>query len=82
VKCWKSGCVFVLIERRLRGAAGEIGNYRLYDYILVNQNLEESSDGLAGIVQAERLKRIRSEERIRPILDSFGAVMEAAAKGE
>ena len=61
-----------VIQRRLRGAAEEIGKYDQYDYVLVNQDLEESSARLASIVQAERLRRIRNEERIRPILESFG----------
>ncbi|MEZ5399312.1 MAG: guanylate kinase [Bryobacteraceae bacterium] len=68
-----------VIERRLRGAAAEIQNYSRYDYVLVNQDLEESAERLAAIVQAERHRRIRNEERIRPILASFGADLAAAA---
>jgi guanylate kinase len=61
-----------VIQRRLRDAAEEIRNYRQYDYVLVNHRLEESTGTLASIVKAERVRRIRMEERIRPILKSFG----------
>lgn len=59
------------IRRRLRDAAEEIRNYAQYDYVLVNHQLEESVNTLAAIVVAERVRRIRMEEQIRPILDSF-----------
>lgn len=60
-----------VIQRRLREAAEEIRNYRQYDYVLVNHRLDESVDTLASIVKAERVRRIRMEEQIRPILASF-----------
>ncbi len=60
-----------VIQRRLHEAAEELRNYRQYDYVLVNHQLEESSGTLAAIVRAERIRRARMEERIRPILRSF-----------
>jgi guanylate kinase len=60
-----------VIQRRLRDAAEEIRNYRQYDYVLVNHQVEESVATLASIVRAERVRRIRMEEQIRPILRSF-----------
>jgi guanylate kinase len=60
-----------VIQRRLRDAAEEIRNYRQYDYVLVNRELEESAGTLAAIIKAERVRRIRMEEQIRPILKSF-----------
>ena len=60
-----------VIERRLHDAAREIGNYESYDYVLVNDDLEESSKTLMGIVRAERARRSRVEEKIQPILDTF-----------
>ena len=60
-----------VIERRLRDAADEIRNYKQYDYILVNYRLEESVDALLAVIKAERIKRIRMEDQIRPILASF-----------
>ena len=46
-----------VIERRLLTASREIENYNKYDYILVNDRLEQSVDELRAIVQAERLRR-------------------------
>ena len=46
-----------VIERRLVTARREIENYNKYDYILVNDRLEESSANLEAIVLAERLRR-------------------------
>src|SRR5271157_1539483 len=60
-----------VILRRLRDAADEIRNYEAYDYVLINRDLEESDATLSAIVSAERVRRTRIEDRIRPILDTF-----------
>jgi guanylate kinase len=60
-----------VIERRLKEAAEEIRNYDAYDYILINRDLDESDAVLSGIVRAERARRTRIEDQIRPILDTF-----------
>jgi len=60
-----------VIERRLRAAAEEIRNYQAYDYVIVNRDLAESDATLSAIVRAERVRRTRIEEQIRPILDTF-----------
>jgi guanylate kinase len=49
-----------VINRRLDAARREIENYNKYDYILINDKLEESSDGLQAIVLSERLSRSNS----------------------
>ena len=46
-----------IIQRRLRTASREIENFCQYDYILVNDRLEDSIDILTSIVEAERVKR-------------------------
>jgi len=60
-----------VIERRLRDAANEIRNYSAYDYVLINNELNESGETLAAIVCAERVRRNRMEDHIRPILETF-----------
>lgn len=60
-----------VIELRLRGAAEEVRNYTQYDYVLINNQLEESVARLQAIVKAERIRRGRMEEEVRPILESF-----------
>ena len=47
-----------IIQRRLQTASCEIENFREYDYILVNDRLEQSIDVLKSIVEAERLRRL------------------------
>jgi len=46
-----------VIQRRLATASAEIENYDKYNYILVNDKLEESSEALRAIVMAERLRK-------------------------
>jgi len=46
-----------VIQRRLVTASREIENYEKYDYILVNDRLDESIQALTAILLAERLKR-------------------------
>lgn len=60
-----------IIERRLKEAAEEIRNYDVYDYVLINSDLEESAAVLGAIVRAERVRRSRIEDRIKPILETF-----------
>lgn len=60
-----------VVARRLRGAAGEIRNCHLYDYVLVNREVDASVENLVSIVRAERMRRTRMEEQIRPILETF-----------
>jgi len=62
------------IQRRLNGAAEEVRNYTQYDYVLINREIDESAARLASIVKAERLRKARMEEEVRPILESFGKV--------
>jgi guanylate kinase len=66
-----------VIRRRLADAAREIRNYRLYDYVLVNDDLDLAAETLKAIVRAERVRRIRVEEKVQPILDTFGKALEA-----
>jgi len=52
-----------VIQRRLVTASREIEKYDKYDYILVNDRLEESIDALKSILLAERLTRSGAQER-------------------
>ena len=46
-----------VIQRRLDTARKEIENYPNYDYILINDRLEQSVDQLQAIVLGERIRR-------------------------
>ena len=62
-----------IIQRRLQTASQEIENFCQYDYILVNDRLEESIDRLTSIVEAERLKRLN-----RPLTSRELSILDAA----
>jgi guanylate kinase len=53
-----------VIERRLMAASREIAEYDKYDYVLINDMLEESCEKLRAIVLSERLRRF-----VRPLSD-------------
>jgi guanylate kinase len=65
-----------VIQNRLVTASREIENYNKYNYILVNDRLEDSIEGLQAIVRSERLRlsgrEISGEEgRIKTLADRF-----------
>ncbi|WP_244593134.1 guanylate kinase [Rhodoblastus acidophilus] len=47
------------IEKRLDAARHEISRWTDYDYVLVNDDIQQTFDDLAAIVRAERLRRPR-----------------------
>jgi len=51
-----------VIQRRLATATREIENYGKYDYILINDRLDESIEALKSILLAERRKRSGAEQ--------------------
>jgi guanylate kinase len=57
------------IERRFKNARAEIEHYGLFDYVVVNQDLEQTKLRMRSIVQAERARRSRmaplAEELLR-----------------
>ena len=65
-----------VIQRRLADAAREIRNYCLYDYVLINEDIDESARTLGSIVRAERVRRTRIEDRLKPILKTFEELQE------
>lgn len=48
-----------IVADRMSKASDEISHYAEYDYIIVNENADESVVHVQAILQAERLKRIR-----------------------
>jgi guanylate kinase len=55
-----------VIERRLGRARGEIRYWLEYDYVLVNDDVQQAYEQLETIYMAERMKRLRN-----PWLDGF-----------
>jgi guanylate kinase len=59
-----------VIARRLRNAAEEVPHWHEYDYVLVNRDLDKSFMRLRSILQAERLKRVQSEN-VQALVDQL-----------
>jgi guanylate kinase len=62
-----------VIQRRLDTATREIENYRRYNYILINDQLEESIRLLRAIVRGERLQRagkVLSQEEAETVAEA------------
>ena len=59
------------LERRLSLARGEIEQAHLYDYVIVNDDLDEAFDRLRGIVLAARSRRDRQQSRLQEIAARF-----------
>jgi guanylate kinase len=47
------------IERRFNNARDEIGQYGLFDYVVVNDDLERTKLRMRSIIEAERTRRVR-----------------------
>ena len=60
------------IHRRLEIAKNEIPFYRDYDYIVVNDILDNSVQTLEAIVRATRARSTRQQAKIEEIIASFG----------
>jgi guanylate kinase len=59
------------IRDRLAAARREVERYQDYHYVLINDDVEETTELLKAIVQAERARPRLLADRLRPILDSF-----------
>jgi len=61
-----------IVQRRFQVALREIEHYALFDYVIVNDDLERAADVLCGIVRAERAKRARVAPVAERLLRSGG----------
>jgi guanylate kinase len=66
-----------VIQRRLVTASREFENYDKYDYILVNDRLDESIDVLQSILLAERLKRSGAQAQGQQSADDTNLIAKA-----
>lgn len=60
-----------VIARRLAAARSEIERAFDFDYLVVNDTLEDATSRLRAVVHAERQRRFRQERVLRAVLDSF-----------
>jgi guanylate kinase len=84
-----------VIQRRLETASREIEKYPEYDYILVNDQLEDSIDALKAIILTERLRaagrepergdernlaELAEDRRLERVRPSLGPILESFRK--
>ena len=60
------------LELRLANARGEVEQYRHFDYVVLNDEVERAAAELASVVRAERARRERRECVARRVLATFG----------
>ncbi|HEX8353794.1 MAG TPA: guanylate kinase [Pyrinomonadaceae bacterium] len=60
------------LELRLANARGEVEQYRYFDYLILNDEVERAAAQLAAVVSGERARRRRQEWVARRVLASFG----------
>lgn len=56
---------------RLRNAPQELKAYRTFDYVIINDDAEIASAKLIAIIEAERTRLSRQEQKIRRVVESF-----------
>lgn len=56
---------------RLRNAPEELKAYKTFDYVIINDDVEQAAAKLMAIIEAERLRLSRQEEKIRGVVESF-----------
>ena len=53
-----------VIAKRLENARHEIARWTMYDYVIVNEDIQRALEEIRAILMAERLKRSRAEQGI------------------
>jgi guanylate kinase len=61
------------IERRFRNAQREIEHYGLFDYVIINDDLEDAKDRLRAIVLSEQSRRLRMASTAEGMLRAIKA---------
>ena len=63
-----------VVKKRMDGASAEITHWAEYDYVVINEDLNQSVKAVLVILKAERMKRTRQEglvEFVRSITHDF-----------
>jgi len=58
---------------RLKNSFSEVNRFSEFEYVVINDSVEQATIDLQTIILAERLKRHRQSRAIQAILDSFDA---------
>ena len=63
-----------MIEKRLKITGREIMHYRDYDYLVINENLDEAIEELRAIILAFRCRIAARAAAAREIVETFGGM--------
>ena len=64
----------LVIKQRLKRACNEIRRYKEYDYLIVNQDLDDSIRELEAIISGNRCRRASRMESAKSVLATFGGM--------
>ena len=59
------------LELRLRNAPDELRNYRAFDFVIINENVERATNQLRSVINAERVRPSHQEDSIQTIIKNF-----------
>jgi len=60
------------LERRLKGAPAEVAQYKMFDYVILNDDINRASQQLAAVIYAERARGERQKITLSEALEDFG----------
>jgi guanylate kinase len=61
------------LEIRLRNAPDEMKDYSAYQYLILNDDMDQAAEQLAAIVYAERARLVRQEAKVRHVVQAFNS---------
>ncbi|HSQ25426.1 MAG TPA: guanylate kinase [Pyrinomonadaceae bacterium] len=67
------------LEKRMRGAPSEVEQYRHFQYVILNDDINRASQQLGSVIYAERARRERQEVNLRSVLEDFGVFQDPVA---
>jgi len=56
-----------VVQERMKKSEAEISHWGEYQYVLVNDNLQDSGDAIKNILIAERMKRCRQPKLVQHV---------------
>jgi guanylate kinase len=59
------------LECRLKRAPGEVEQYKDFQYVILNDDVERAANELAAIITAERTRRERTEPKLKSVVVNF-----------
>ncbi len=59
------------LQLRLKNSRGEVERYTEFDYVIINDEVEQAVKELEAVILAERVRRNRQEEHISEVLKTF-----------